>query len=110
MSNVAILDTLRSLAFGGISGSYAAVGSATSYPARLVCFTNNTDADMFFSDDGVNNKIFVAKGGFKLFDVTSNRDAYDSYMALRAGTQFYVKQSSAPSTGSVYIEVIYGYS
>lgn len=110
MSNVAIIDTLRSLGNASISGSYAAVGSAISQPARLVCFTNNTDADMFFSDDGSNDKIFVAKGAFKLFDITTNRDAYDSYMALRAGTQFYVKQSAAPSTGSVYIEVIYGES
>lgn len=110
MSNVAVLDTLRTLAFGSISGTYAAVGAAVAHPIRLICFTNNTDADMFFSDDGVNNKIFVAKGSFKLFDITTNRDNYDSYMALRAGTQFYVKQSSAPGSGAVYIEIIYGYS
>jgi len=110
MSNVAVLDNLRTLAFGSISGNYAAVGTPISSPARLICFTNDTDADMFFSDDGVNNKLFVAKGSYKLFDITTNRDAYDSYMALRAGTQFYVKQSSAPGSGAVYIEVIYGES
>lgn len=110
MSNVAVLDTLRSLGFASISANYAAVGSSISFPTRIVCFVNNTDGDMFFSDDGTNNKIFVAKGSFKLLDLTSNRDNYDSYIAFRAGTQFYVKQSTAPTTGSVYIEIIYGNS
>lgn len=110
MSNVAIIDTLRTLAHGSISGSYAAVGSAAILPIRLICFTNNTDGDMLFTDDLTVDKLFVAKGSFKLFDITSNRDNYDSYMALRSGTQFYVKQSTAPSTGSVYIEIIYGKS
>lgn len=110
MSNVAIIDTLRTLANGSISASYAAVGSATSLPTRLICFTNNTDADMLFTDDPTVDKIFVAKGSFKLFDISTNRDAYESYIAFRKGTQFYVKQLAGPTTGSVYIEIIYGKS
>lgn len=108
MSEVAVIDTLRTLANGSISGVYAAVGVPTSYPSRVICFTNNTDGDMYFTDDPTRDEIFVAKGAFKLFDVTTNQAKVDGFFAFPARQQFYVKQSSAPSTGSVYIEVIYG--
>lgn len=101
-------ETLRSLAHGSISGSYAAVGTPLTNPARLVCLTNNTDGDMLFSLDGINDTFFVAKGSFKLFDVTANRRSIDLIFAFAANTQFYVKQSTAPTAGSVYIEVLYG--
>jgi hypothetical protein len=102
------IDVLRSLAFGGISGSYAAVGDAIEEMVRLVCITNNTDGDMFFSTDGSNNMLFVAAGSFKLFDLNTNRFNRDQMWTLPGNTQFYVKQSSAPSKGAVYIECLFG--
>lgn len=108
MSEVAVLDTLRTLANGSISAVYAAVGTPTSRPTQLICFTNNTDGDMFFTDDPTRDELFVARGSFKLFDITTNQYATDGFFAFPARQQFYVRQSSAPSTGAVYIEVIYG--
>lgn len=108
MSKKAIVDTLRSLAHGSISASYAAIGSAITQPIRLFCVTNNTNGDMLFSLDGSTDQLFVAQGSFKLFDVASNRDDQDGYLALPANTTFYVKQSTAPSSGSVYVEIVYG--
>ena len=103
----AFFDEIRSLGFGGISGAYAAVGSPLEHTARGVCFTNNTAGDLFFTDDTSVDKIFVKAGSFKLWDIQSNvnpgRD--DSYV-LPVGTQFYVKQITAPVSGSVYIENI----
>lgn len=108
MKNRAELESLRSLAFGSISGSYAAVGTPFDYPSRLICFTNNTDGDMFFSRDGVTDELFVAAGSFKLFDVSTNhRPVNEDDLVFRKGTQWYVKQSTAPSEGSVYIETLY---
>lgn len=107
----AYIDTLRSLAYTGISGTYAAVGSAFTVNPRIICITNNTDGDMIFSDDNTNatGKLFLAKGSFKLFDLTSNLVAgQDDSMILAKGTIIYVKQASSPSTGSVYVELIYG--
>lgn len=102
------LEALRSLAFGSISGSYAAVGTPTSNPVRLVCITNNTEGDMFFSLDGTTDQLFVAAGSFKLFDITTNhRPVNQDDFVFEQGTQFYVKQSTAPVSGSVYIEVMY---
>lgn len=105
-SQVATIDVLRTLAFGSISGTYAAVGTPLIFPTRLICFTNNTDGDMFFSDDGINNQLFIAAGSFKLFDLNTNRLNQQQLWVFATGTQFYVKQSTAPSKGAVYIECL----
>ena len=110
MANTQVVkfEAVRTLAFGSISASYAAVGTVTLYPARLVCITNNTNGDMYFSLDGSTNMLFVAKTSFKLFDFNTNRYNSDQTFVLQTGSQFYVKQVTAPSAGDVYIEVIYG--
>jgi hypothetical protein len=103
-------DTLRSLAFGSISGTYAAVGSALAVNGRIICFTNKTQGDMIFSTDSTNasGQILVPAGSFKLYDLTANLvPGKDDSFVLAAGTQFYVKQVAAPVSGSVYIEIIY---
>jgi hypothetical protein len=108
MSNLQVvqIDTLRSLAFGSISGTYAALGSAFTFDARLICITNDTNGDMFFSIDGVHDQLFVAATSFKLFDLNTNRVLQQQLWILPIGTQFYVRQSTSPSTGAVYLEVL----
>lgn len=106
----ASFEPLRTLASGGISGSYAAVGSATSHRVRAFCITNNTQGDMIFSlDDTVSaGQMFVAKGSYKLYDVQANMNVqFDDAYVLPIGTTFYVKQSTSPTSGDVYIECIY---
>ena len=99
--------TIRSLAAGGISGSYASVGTALTDAAVAVCFTNNTQGDMMFTTDTNEDQIFVASGSFKLWDIQSNRNGqFDDRLLIPAGTQFSVKQVEAPVDGSVYVEVI----
>lgn len=107
-SQVVQIDILRTLAFGSISGTYAAVGTPFTFAARLICITNNTDGDMFFSIDGTNNYLFIASYSFKLFDLNTNRVLQQQLWILPIGTQFYVKQSTSPSKGAVYIEVLGG--
>lgn len=104
-------DTLRSLAFGAISGTYAAVGSALTVEPRIICLTNDTDAGMIFSDDSGNStgKLYLPKGTFKLFDLTANLvPGKDDSFVIKKGTIIYVKQASAPGSGGVYLEYIYG--
>jgi hypothetical protein len=103
-------DTLRSIAFGSISGTYAALGGPLSVNSRIMCLTNKTQGDIIVSIDSSNadGNLFIPAGSFKLFDFTANlvpgKD--DSYV-LEIGTQFYVKQVTAPTSGSVYLEVLY---
>jgi hypothetical protein len=101
-------DTLRSLGFASISGTYVAVGTEFLFPVRLICITNNTDGDMFFSTDKVNDMLFIPRNSFKLFDLTTNRGGVDGIFCLRKGIIFYVRQSSAPSSGGVYLEAVHG--
>lgn len=103
-------DTLRSLAFGSISGTYAAVGSAATVNPRIICITNKTQGDMIFSVDNTNadGNLFVAAGSFKLFDLTTNEvQGKDDSFVIAKGTQWYVKQVTAPVSGAVYIEYLY---
>lgn len=101
-------DEIRSLAFGGISGAFAPVGTPLEFNARGVCFTNLTQGDMIFTDDVTMDKIIVPARNFKLWDIQSNMNAqFDDKFVLPIGTQFYVKQSTAPVSGSVYVENIY---
>lgn len=121
-SQLVSFDVLRSLAYGSITSSYAALGDPFSTPAvstpstiakyaicpRIIVFTNNTNGDMLISDDGINDKLFIPKNSFKLFDLTTNKGGVDGLWSIAAGTQFYVKYSSAATSGAVYIEALYG--
>lgn len=103
-------DTLRSLAYTGISGTYAAVGSALTVNPRMICITNKTQGDMIFSlsSSNADGNLFIAAGSFKLFDMTTNQDqTKDDSFVMAIGDQWYVKQVTAPVSGAVYIEYIY---
>jgi len=107
MANKAVIDPIRTLAFGGISGTYAVVGTSFEYKVRIICISNNTEGDMYFTTDPAEDQLFVAAGSFKLFDIQANKNhVIDNDYVLPIGTQFYVKQITAPVSGSVYIEAI----
>lgn len=103
-------EPLRSLGFAGISASYAAIGSATTHQVRAFCITNNTQGDMIFSLDNTVSagQMFVARGSYKLYDVQANMNTqFDDKYVIPIGTTFYVKQSTAPVSGDVYVECMY---
>ena len=103
------IDTIRTLAYTGISSSYATVGAALTQNWRMIKFTNNTDGDMLFSADGTTDNIFVPAWGFTLYDCSTNAPpvSQSDTFVFAIGTQFYVKQSTAPTKGAVWIEGIY---
>ncbi len=106
----AFFDEMRVLAFGGISAAYADVGTASTKEIRGFSISNNTQGDMIFSDDtgAANGKWFVKSGSFKLWDVQSNMNPNrDDKFPLPVGTQFSVKQLTAPVSGAVYIEILF---
>lgn len=101
-------DAIRTLAFGSITGSYTPVGPPLAFQARIICFTNTTDEDVFFSMNGTTDQLIVPAGSFKLFDITMNhRPVNMDDFCFAIGTQWYVKYAAAPSSGAIYIEVIY---
>lgn len=103
-------DALRTLAFGGISGTYAAIGTATTHRPRIMRLVNGTDGDLILSDDNTvaAGKFILLAGTFVLLDLTGNMNPhYDDAFVLPVGTTIYVKQSTAPTKGAVYVEYTY---
>lgn len=106
----ASFEPLRSISSAGISASYAAIGSPLDHMVRAFCITNNTQGDIIISTDNTvpSGEMFLVMGSYKLYDVQSNMNTqFDDKYVLPIGTQFYVKQSTAPVSGSVYIECLY---
>lgn len=107
-SQIVQTETLRSVANGSISSSYVAIGTPFANPVRILVMTNNTNGDLIVSDDGANGKYFLPKNSFLLFDYNTNRKNVDQEFVYAEGTQLWVKQSSAPSTGDIWVAVVYG--
>lgn len=101
-------ETLRSVAHGSITNAFTAVGTPLANPSRILTISNTTDADMLISIDGTNNHSVVAAGAAKVLDLCSNRRNQDLLFVFAKGVQFYVKYVTAPTSGSLYIETIYG--
>jgi hypothetical protein len=103
-------DTLRTKAFGTITNSYTTLGSALDRNWRIFRIINDTDADLLISADGTNDNFFIPAGSFVLYDLATNAlNVQDSdWFVMQIGTQFYAKYaSSAPTSGSAYIEGTY---
>ena len=108
MSSRVFFEPIKTLAFGGISAAYAAVGAATTHEVRIFKISNNTEGDMYFTTNSSQDEMFVPKGTFVLYDLQANNyEKTDPKFVLEVGTQFYCKQITAPVSGSVYIECIY---
>jgi hypothetical protein len=102
-------DPLRTLAFGGISGTYAPVGIPLATNWRAFKITNNTDGDLIISADGTTDNLFIPAMSFTLYDLATNGapvQQTDDFV-MQIGTQFYAKQSTAPTSGALFIEGIY---
>lgn len=100
-------EPLRTIEYNVITDAYFAVGSPLAHPARLVTIKNLTDAELYGSTDGVEDYFELAAGEVKTLDFTSNMSLGQGFF-LAQGDQIYVRATGAePSTGNVYIEVIY---
>jgi hypothetical protein len=98
-------EVLRSLAFSGVSGTYAKIGTPTLHPWRVLFISNTTDADMIISFDGVNDHMVIPTTQNASIDISAN--GLQGQQFVRQGTQFWVKQVSAPTKGSVYVAGFY---
>lgn len=99
-------DAVRELAFGSISGTYAALGTPLADNVRLLSISNSTDVDVYISFDGSTNHLRLANNSFKLFDFSANK-IRDDGLFVAVGTQIYVKQvSGAATSGSVWAEAV----
>ncbi len=106
---VARFDALRSKAFGSITNSYTTLGTALTQNWREFSIVNQTNGNLLISADGTTDNFFLPANSYLVWDLSTNAQPISSTdtFELAIGTQFYVKYSTAPSSGSVYIEGIY---
>ncbi len=107
--NVAVrllFEPLRSLAFGSISGVYAGIGTALANPCRIIYITNNTNALLTFSLDGITDNFVVLAYTNLIIDIMANHATVGGSLSIAQGTRFYVK--GAPSNNAVYLSACYG--
>ncbi len=104
--DIAAFGNLRSVAFGSITSSYVAFGSALATPVVVVAFKNNTNGIILVSTDGTNDKLVYPGLSYGVYDLRTNAPEGDPFYLPQA-LQFYVKYSgSAPTSGSFYMESV----
>lgn len=103
------IDAFKTIGFAAISGAYAAIGTPLSHNWRAFRAVNATDGDMILSLDGTTDNLFVPANTFVLYDISTNSAPLNNIDQLVFGinTQFYVKQSTAATSGAIYIEGFY---
>ena len=100
-------DSIREIAFGGIGGMYAPLGSPLSENSRIISFFNSTDQDVYISDNIKKEQIRIASGTGSVLDLTANKSDRDG-MKINIGRQFYIKHTgAAPTLGNVWIQSVY---
>lgn len=102
-------DVLRTKGFAAITNSYTTLGTALTQNWRVFKITNNTDGDLLISLNGTDNNMFVPRESFTLYDLATNSVNVQNsdWFVMAIGAQFYVKYSTAPTTGDVWVEAIF---
>lgn len=100
-------EVLRSVAFGSISGTYAPIGTPFLHPCRILVLQNQTDGLLVISWDGVNDHLPIPAQGYIILDVTTNKTV-DIGAFFAQDTQLYVRDLTAPTTGSLYVSTFFG--
>jgi len=103
-------EAVKEIAFGSVSGSYAAVGVPLAERSRQISFNNGLDVAVYVSFDGVTDHLRMSPNTFKLLDLTANK-VLDDGLFLAKGVQIYIKEVSAVvSSGDFWAESMYGVS
>ncbi len=98
-------EALRSIAFGSISGTYAAIGTPFENPITTIYIVNDTDDLLTFTYNTAEDKWVIPKTTSLIIDIGSNKSTHANIQSLPAGSTIYVKGS--PSAGTVYLSAFY---
>lgn len=102
-NNPVEFEAARSVAFGSVTSSYVAVGSATSFIARSIVIANTLDAAVWLSFDGTTDDIYVPASTHIMLNLRQVG------LHLNSGTTISVKDDgSSPTAGKLVVSVLYG--
>ena len=99
-------EAIREVAFGGVGAAYANLGTALTDNARIIAITNSTNVEVYISFDGTTDHLRLAANSFKLFDLTANKVREDGYFLANQTQISQRRVAGAPTSGSVWAEVI----
>jgi len=101
-------EELRTVAFGSVLATYAALGAPLAKSALIMRIVNRLDKDVILSFDGVTDHIYIAPSESLMYDLSSNRSG--SKLVIPTGTQIYQKRGAggASSSGALYVMLTYG--
>ena len=103
------IDTCKILGCASIGAGYTAIGTPSDYEGRFILLQNWTAGDLMFSDDPLNTVgKFPLKAGDKVILDISSDQTYTRGLFWPVGATLYVKQITAPVSGSVYLSIFYG--
>ena len=100
-------ETLRQIGFGAIGGAFTAIGAVYANPLRIINIKNLTDAELYFSYDGVSiHEILPSNTGLVL-DFTANSSSH-IFPFIAAGTTIYTTFAvGAPTSGIAAVSAYY---
>lgn len=101
-------ETVRVEIAANVGAGYSVLGAPLANAARLVYILNTIDSGLMFSTDGFNDHFAVPENGYIVFDLTTNKLEGEDGWFFGASTQFWIRQLGAPTTGAVYLSVLYG--
>ena len=104
----AVIDTIRTIGFAAIGAGYIAVGAAFAAPVRIISIKNTTNENIFFSDDGVNDKFVIPAGSGSVYDLTAARTNQENLFLAEGGFAYIRRAGGAPTSGNCYIEIVRG--
>jgi len=96
-------NAVREIASGSLTTSYQNLGGVFLQDSFRIWLMNNTNGDVYFSNDGFTNMIKMAAFTGRAYDNKTND------MFVKAGTQWQVMFASVPASpvGWVALEVEY---
>lgn len=100
-------EEIRELDQASIDANYTAIGGPLENPARIILVQNLTDQALMFSTDGATDHFALPSMGFILLDAAANQ-THGQGAFFPKGMSVYVTEIGAPTTGVVYVSVVYG--
>lgn len=106
-SNRAVFQVLKSIDTSTFSGSYQAVGTPLTYPARIMIAVNGSDRAVTVSFDGTNDNAYFGASNAtpQEFNFGNSRGTASDALELPQGTQIYAK-GTAGGTGIFAVSVV----
>jgi len=97
-------DTLRKVAAGSVTTSYAALGASLGNVWIQIVLKNTTDQTLWVSENGTDDHYELPAGTQEFYDFEANTTG-DTQSGKAIGTQFYVKAASGalPTSGSIIL-------